>query len=568
MATLATSATSATTVAAPQTSERPAIVPRTGGELIVDALVKAGVRHAFGIAGVHNLPVYDALAQRGQIESYVTRHEQGAAFMADGYARVAGTPGVALVTTGPGLTNAVTPLAGAWSDSVPLLVIGTAGELPLLGKYKGYLHEYKDQHGVMEAAAGARLVDRTEDLERATLEALVRMQTGRSRPMTLEVPIDVLAASAEVAPAEIPPIPPPVAPDRDAVRRAAQMLREARYPLLFAGGGVARAGGSDLLLTLAETLRAPVLSSISGKGAIPDSSLWAAGCTWRTSSGPTDGYPDAWRKADAGLVVGSRLTGMSTRAWRLPLPERLAHLDVDASEMSKSYPVEERLVGDARLGLELLLAEVERLGGTGASRWNPQEIRDARDADGDAGEQKCPEAIQIVRGLRQALPDDGILACDQAIACYWAVRHFHVQRPRRFLYPAGSASLGFGLPVGIGAQVAAPGTPVCVLAGDGGFLFTGTELATAVQYDLPLAIVICNDNAYGMIKAAQERRYDGRVIDTELRNPDFVAYGRAFGAYAERLAGPEDLAGALAAAWARQGPSLFVLDIKLAPPFH
>jgi acetolactate synthase-1/2/3 large subunit len=148
------------------------------------------------------------------------------------------------------------------------------------------------------------------------------------------------------------------------------------------------------------------------------------------------------------------------------------------------------------------------------------------------------------------------------------VRHFPTTGPRRFLYPAGSAALGFGLPVGIGAQVAAPGTPVCVLAGDGGFLFTGTELATAVQYQLPMAIVICNDNAYGMIKAAQERRYEGRVIDTELRNPDFVAYGRAFGARAERLSGPDEIEGALKAAWQRSGPSVYVLDIKLAPPFH
>ncbi len=277
---------------------------RTGGQLIVDALIKGGVRHAFGIAGVHNLPVYDALAQSGQIKSYVTRHEQGAAFMADGYARVAGTPGVALVTTGPGLTNTVTPLAGAWSDSVPLLVIGTAGELPLLGKYKGYLHEYKDQHGVMQAAAGSHLVESTAELERVTLEALARMQSGRPRPMTLEVPIDVLAARATVEPAELPALPPPPAPDEAAVGRTAELLLAARYPLRLAGGGVGRAGAHALLLPLAETRRAPVLASIRGQGAIPASSLSAAGCTWRTSSGPTDGYPELWR-ADAGLVIGS-----------------------------------------------------------------------------------------------------------------------------------------------------------------------------------------------------------------------------------------------------------------------
>ena len=558
----------ATAVEAPPPADARPAAPRTGGELIVDALIKGGVRHAFGIAGVHNLPVYDALFQRGRITSYVTRHEQGAAFMADGYARVSGKPGVALVTTGPGLTNTVTPVAGAWSDSLPVLVIGTAGELPLLGKYKGYLHEYKDQHGVMDAAAGSHLVTRVEDLEVATLDALARMQTGRSRPIVLEVPIDVLAATAETADAEMPALPPPAAPDEAAVRRTARSLREAKYPLIYAGGGGACSAGGDLLLELAETLRAPVLTSISGKGAIPDSSPWSAGCTWRTSSGPTDGYPDAWRKGDAGLVVGSRLTGMSTRAWRLPLPEWLAHLDLDEGEMGKSYPVQERLVGDAAVGVRLLLDEIQRLGGDGASEWNAAEIHAARDADDAAGEQKCSEALEIVRALRSGLPEGGILSCDQAIACYWAVRHYRVNAPRQFLYPAGSAALGFGLPVGIGAQVAAPGTPVCVLAGDGGFLFTGTELATAVQYDLPLAVVICNDNAYGMIKAAQERRYDGRVIDTVLRNPDFVAYARAFGAYAEKLSGPGELAGALQEAWRRRGPSVLVLDIELAPPFH
>ncbi|MGI8424850.1 MAG: thiamine pyrophosphate-binding protein [Chloroflexota bacterium] len=557
----------ATTIERPASSA-PKTRSRTGGELIVDALVTGGVTHAFGIAGVHNLPVYDALYSSDHIESFVTRHEQGAAFMADGYARVSGKPGVALVTTGPGLTNTVTPLCGAWSDSLPVLVIGTAGELPLLGKYKGYLHEYKDQHGVMDAAAGSRLLTDVASLERETLTALADIQTGRPRPLTLEIPIDVLAETATVHAAAMPPIPAPPPPDSAAIKRTARLLREAKFPIIMAGGGAGRIQDTTLLLKLAESLRAPVLTSISGKGAIPDSSLWSAGCTWRTSSGPADGYPDEWRKADAGIVIGSRLTGMSTRAWRLPLPANLAHLDLDESEIGKSYPVTERLVGDAGLGIRLILEEIARLGGDGASQWDPHEVRRARDRDDAAGQQKCPEALEIVRQLRAGLPEDGILACDQAIACYWAVRHFPTTGPRRFLYPAGSAALGFGLPVGIGAQVAAPDKQVVVLAGDGGFLFTGTELATAVQYDLPIAILICNDNAYGMIKAAQERRYDGRVIDTVLRNPDFVAYGRAFDAHAEKLASPNEVADAIRAARTRRGPSLYQLDIALAPPFH
>lgn len=539
---------------------------RSGGEMIVDALDRAGVRHVFGIPGVHNLPIYDALYQHPRIKSFVTRHEQGAAFMADGYARVSGQPGVALVTTGPGLTNTVTPVAGAWADSIPLLVIGTAGELPLLGKYKGYLHEFKDQSGIMAAASASRLVRGVDDLERATLAELARLRTGRPRPMVIEVPIDVLAASSEAPPAPEPEICPNPAPDEAAVARTAKMLLEARYPIIFAGGGVAKSGASELLTRLAERLRAPVLTSISGKGAISDENPWAAGCTWRTSSGPTDGYPEVWRKADAGLVVGSRLTGMSTRAWRLPLPEKLAHLDLDESEMGKSYPVVEKLVGDACAGLAMLL---EYIGDReSASQWDWREIRGAREADDAAGERRCPEALALVRALRAGLPEHGILACDQAIACYWAVRHFPVTGPRRFLYPAGSAALGFGLPVGIGAQIARPDCPIVVLAGDGGFLFTGTELAVAVQYALPIAIVLCNDNAYGMIKAAQERRYHGRIIDTELRNPDFVAFARAFGAHAERIDSPEALPELLQAAFRRSRPTLIEYPVQLLPPFH
>ena len=192
-----------TTLPAPvgETTEGvPVPTPRTGGEMIVDALITSGVRHAFGIAGVHNLPLYDALHQRGGIETFVTRHEQGAAFMADGYARVAQSPGVALVTTGPGITNTVTPIAGSWSDSVPVLVIGTAGEVPLLGKYKGYLHEYKDQHGVMEAAAGSHLVTRVEELEAATLHAITSIGTsrteGRARPARIAAMACNVAASS------------------------------------------------------------------------------------------------------------------------------------------------------------------------------------------------------------------------------------------------------------------------------------------------------------------------------------------------------------------------------------
>ena len=187
---------------------------RTGGELIVDALVRAGVRHAFGIAGVHNLPIYDAIHDQDSLVSFATRHEQGAAYMADGYARVSGSPGVALVTTGPGLTNTVTPLAGAWSDSVPLLVIGTAGELPLLGKYKGYLHEFKDQSGVMAAAAARASSRASKTWSERRWRSWPGCRPGARVRRRWKCPLTCWDKRADVAAAPLPPIPPPQPPSK------------------------------------------------------------------------------------------------------------------------------------------------------------------------------------------------------------------------------------------------------------------------------------------------------------------------------------------------------------------
>ena len=447
---------------------------------------------------------------------------------------------------------------------VPVLVVGTAGELPLLGKYKGYLHEYKDQHGVMDAAAGSRLVTETGDLERVTLEMLTQMQTGRPARRRSKCRSTSWPARPP-SPRRRPPGPArrPRRGDHPAHRHApaggqlsAALRRRGRrsgpgWPTTSCWSWPNPAG------------RRAVLDQWQGRH--PRFQLWSAGCTWRTSSGPADGYPEAWRKADAGLVVGSRLTGMSTRAWRLPLPQPLAHLDIDASEMGKSYPVTERLVGDARTGLRARSTPSGSLE-AGASRWQGAEIRAARDADDAAGEAKCPEALAIVRALVKPCRRESWPATRPSPAT--GPYATSTSGPRRFLYPAGSAALGFGLPVGIGAQVAAPGSRVCVLAGDGGFLFTGTELATAVQYELPLAIVVCNDNAYGMIKSgpgAQLRRPGDRHRAAQpglrrlrqgLRRPRRAS---------RRPPGPGRRAGG---GLGPQRPSLLVMDIKLAPPFH
>lgn len=508
----------------------------TGGQAVVAALVAEGVDTVFGIPGYHNVALYDALFDRRDLRHITCRHEQGAGLMAVGYALSSGRPGVLLTTTGPGAFNTATALGEAWGESAPVLTILAANESFLLHRFKGAFHESKDQSGIFDRLSSwYRFVPRVEDIPYAVREAMRFLHTRRPGPATIEIPSDLFAAEGEVA--TLPPerfVSP--APDDRQIERAAAILSRAQRPLLWAGGGLTSARAEEALRRLAERLGAPVLLTSSSRGALPEAHpLLLGNLGWHSP------VKAMLQEADAMLAVGTRFGQGTTVSWTLPMPRPLIHLDIDGAVIARSYETELGIVADARLGLERL---VEALGPGEGTGWGGQaasRVAEARRLIDSRLDERAPEMRAIMRALRAAAPPDTIVSCDPTVISYWARQHFPVDRPRSFLYPNGFGALGPGLPFGLGARVAHPGRPVLVLAGDGGFLFTAQELATAMLENLPVTVVVFNDHAYGVIRETQDRRFGGRRIAVSLRNPDYPAFAASFGFAARRVVSAEEL---------------------------
>jgi thiamine pyrophosphate-dependent acetolactate synthase large subunit-like protein len=535
-------------------------VARRVGDAIVEVLEASQVRTVFGIPGIHTLGLYDALAAAPSIRHILTRHEQGAAFAADGYARVTGQPGVCSTTTGPGTFNTLAAVAEAWSDSSPVVVLAGQIDAPLDGLGRGVLHETPDQGRSFEAVTSYVGRPRTAaSIPAAVGEALRCAMTGRRQPAYVELPTDLLTASADGEPPSTA-FPEPQAPDPDDVVTAARILSAAERVVIVPGAGVQRAGAAAKLRSLATRLDAPVMTAITGAGAIPaDDPLWA---------GVLNPVRDECRallaEADAVLVVGCRLDDVQTARWTLPLPN-LVQIDVDPAALGRSYPVDAAVCGDARLALEGLLEELGRrttpLDGRGRGR--ARVTRD-RSFDGVSGEQRAVR--DAFAAARAALPREAILTHDAARLNSWTGYCWPVYEPDGSMFPWGSATLGFALGAANGAAVAAPGRRVVASCGDGGFLFTATELATAVAHQLDVTVLIHDDAAFGSIADYQLRKH-GRAYATDLVNPDLLAFARSFGVRAERVESVYELPAAMARATAEPGPSVVILTGPLGQPW-
>ncbi|HEY7139927.1 MAG TPA: thiamine pyrophosphate-binding protein [Methylomirabilota bacterium] len=534
---------------------------RTGGEWVVAALGAEGVRHVFGIPGVHNLAIYDALLRQDRIAHILARHEQGAGFMADGYARASGQPGVVVVTTGPGATNALTPLVEAHAGSQPVLLVMSDVPSALVGQDLGALHEVPNQIECF------RPVSRWADALRSGAEipgavqgAFHLFRTGRPGPVALSIPTDLLNApvAARLTPAGEGRRPPC---DVGLVEEAARYLAQARQPLLVAGGGVIAAGATEELRALARRLGAPVVTSVMGRGAISEADpLWLGVLPNRLAT------QEALEAADVILSVGCRFAHRSTRGLLLNLELRpdqaLIQIDLDPRTIGRMHVPALGLVGDARDGLAGILAALPA--GAPATAWDWPALRRAREA---RSPRYTPVIDGLLRALRDALPPDGIVVSDQTGLNYWMEWHLPVLAPRTFLYPVGSATLGYGVPAAIGAKLACPDRAVVAVVGDGGLLFTAAELATAAKYRLPVVYVVMNDQDYGAIRYLQARLY-GRTGEHVLAGPDILALARAFGVEAHRAPDPETLRTALDKALAHPGPSLVEVPLAIEPPWE
>ena len=520
---------------------------RNVGQALVQLLEQYGVDTVFGIPGVHTIELYRGLTQT-PIRHVLVRHEQGAAFMADGYARASGKPGVCFLITGPGVMNAMTPMGQAYSDSVPMLVFSGVLARSDLNMSKGRLHEMKDQRqATSTVTAWSATAPDQQSIPGLVARAFQDFATSRPRPIHIEVPIDIFGEMVP-DPWTALPLAAPGAPNPDAVEDAARRLAQAKAPVIIVGGGAS--GAAAEVTALAEALNAPVVTSIAGKGVVS-----AAHPLFAASMIADPEIKDLTANADVVLAVGTELASPDFWDSDIEFHGDIIRIDIDPSELSDAYPAAVPIRADAR---QAIAAINEALPALLMGRAAPEAAIDLpafrkafvdRDPDVRALHRRALNAI------RRALPEDTIIASDMTRLAYSGNEIFPFSEPRKWLHPVGFGTLGYALPAGIGAALAKPGTPVAVMAGDYGFQFTHNELMTAVEEKLSLPILLWNNNALGEIRQGMVDASFAPVA-VEQKNPDFGDLARAYGCPYDRPGDLRDLERACAAALDRDRPTL------------
>lgn len=502
----------------------------TGGEVLARSLAAQGTDVVFGIPGNHNLGIYQHL-QASNIRHVLARHEQGCGYAADGYARVSGRPGVALVTAGPAVLNTLAAIGQAYSDSIPVLLVSPGMPLrhPYLGN--GHLHETKDQLAAVDAvvAASARVTSVSE-ISDAVSHAFVDMTAGRPRPGYLEVPIDVLDESAEVDVGRPVPLVKPTAP-ADELTRAAALLAGSARPGIVVGGG-ARFAASEVR-RLAERLGAAVVTTTNGKGTLPEDHPLSLG-----AGAHLPAVAEWARSRDVLVAVGTDLG--SSDLWNGPwqLDGALVRIDIDPRQIVINARPDVALVSDAARALASLLGLLaENTAGAASAQeaagWATL-IRTEAAAEGAVWHRE-------IRAISDVLAPDAIVAGDSAAVCYYGLRaNLPLYVPGSFLYPTGCGTLGYGLPAAIGAKVAAPDRQVVAVLGDGGVMFTIAELASAAVEGLAIPVIVVDNGGYGQIRENMRRR-GYAPLGVDIPSPDFAAVGRALGCHGVTIESPEHL---------------------------
>ena len=521
----------------------------TGGEALVRSLERAGVRVVFGLPGVQLYGVMAALRESTAIRFVVTRHEQATSYMADGYARASGRFGTALVVPGPGLLNASAGLSTAYAASSPVLMI--AGQIPRakIGQNVGLLHEVNDQQdAIAPVTKWRRRVLQVAEVPAAVREAVRQLQSGRPRPVELEMPPETMEEEGEAE--LLDPVPAvPAEADPRALDRAAELLLAAARPVIYAGGGVHASGAHAALRQVAHHLQAGVVQSPEGKGALDDRDDLSLGAgLWADS--PLRRYLD---HADLILAVGTRFAVAMP-----PKDTQVIQVDVDPEELGRNHAKTLGLVGDARVTLTALLARLRAAGPARPSRVTEREaVRAATVADQE------PQA-SIIRALRAGCPDDTIFVAGMTQMGYYSRPFWPVYQPRTYLTSSYSGNLGYEYPTALGAKVACPDRPVVAVAGDGGFMFNVQELATAARYGINVVAVVFNDDAYGNVARDLDEAWGGS-IGAELSNPDFMKLAEAFGVLGLRAKAPTEVGDLVREAIERDRPVLVEVPVGRMP---
>ncbi|MFE3176913.1 thiamine pyrophosphate-dependent enzyme [Amycolatopsis sp. NPDC059090] len=501
----------------------------TGGEAVVEALAAEGFDTLFGLPGVQNDWLYNALFDaQDRIRVVHTRHEQGAMYLGLGYALATGRPGLVNVVPGPGVLNAGAGLATAYALGAPVLLL--AGQIPSasIGRGAGVLHELPDQLGMLRSLTKwAARIDSPAGAPGQVALALQQLRSGRPRPVALEVPMDVLERRAQVTlpPPRLPELTLPV--DTDRIEEAAKLLGAATSPMIIVGGGAH--GVAPGVRRLAELIEAPVVSYRSGRG-IADSR------DYHSLAQPA--ARPLWPDADVVLLLGTNAR-VPLQKWPADAERKIVRVDVDAAAMATIRRPDVGITARLEDALPLLTDRVEAHNRARPSRAD--ELLAARKAWEQRSAVLEPQ-LSYLAVIRDALGEDGVFVDELTQVGFASRITFPVYHPRTFITTGYMGTLGYGFPTALGVKAARPDVPVISVTGDGGFLFGSSELATAVQHGIGLVTVVFNNNQYGNVQQMQRRVYGNRVIATDLVNPDFVALSEAFGAEAFRVSSPGELA--------------------------
>lgn len=521
----------------------------TGGDCVAQQLVADGVDTIFGVPGIQLDYFVDGLAQRrDEIRFISCRHEQGAAYMADGYARVTHRPGVFAVVPGPGVFNAGAALSTAYACSSPVVCLAAHVRTDGIDLGLGLLHEIPRQEDVL--ASVSKKVHRVRDvaeLAPALHSALAESVSGRPRPVVVSMPEDLLktpvpgglavAAGPQVRTREL---------SEEQIEKAASLIRDAEWPVIIVGGGVRTEQAARALTSLAGKIHAPVVVSQNGKGAISDRDMWA-----HTSLGGRTIFP----QADLAVLVGTRGLRLDGSPLIPPhIPQII--INADAAEFAPPRNPTAVILGDSGDALEALSALCRR----GRSQWEPAQMAAIKD-NGHKQLIEFGELYDWVKALREGIPEEGILVGELTQVSYFSRVAYPVYRPRTSITAGYQGTLGFGTGTAIGAQVGRPDLPVISISGDGGFAYGLPDLLTAVKYDIPVTFVVFNDEAFGNVRRIQAEQFEGRTIGTKLHNPSFGDLGRAFGIEVEVVKTPGALPGALVNARSKRAPVLIEVPV-------
>jgi acetolactate synthase-1/2/3 large subunit len=538
-----------------------------GAEIFVESLRKEGVDTIFGHPGGAILPINDALYRAG-MRTILTRHEQGAVHMAEGYARATGKPGVVLVTSGPGGTNVVTGLTNAFMDSTPIVVF--TGQVPTAVIGNDAFQE-ADIVGITHSCTKHNtLVRDVRDLARTVKEAFYIAATGRPGPVLVDIPKDVSTASCDfVYPdtVHLRGYKPTVVGHAGQIRRAAEMMAAAQRPVIYAGGGVILSGAAEELKQLGELTATPVTNTLMGLGGFPGvHPLWL-GMLGMHGTATANTTMDA---ADVVIAIGVRFDDRVTgNVEEFCVNAKFIHIDIDPSSIGKNVQVDVPIVGDVKHCVRRLLDELQGL----KKNWQEEHrpwlaqieewktkfpLQYTQEPDGELMPQfVCEQIYEVTRG-------EAIITTEVGQHQMWAAQFYHFMRPHRWITSGGLGTMGFGFPAAIGAQVAFPHEVVIDIAGDGSFQMTSQELATAVQYNLPVIVAVLNNHSLGMVRQWQQFFYAGRYADSSLEvSPDYVKLADAYGAVGLRATRPEEVRPVLEEAIRLRRPVVIDFPVKM-----